>query len=64
LSFHQLLISSTCHFINLSFHQLIISSTCHFTNKPFHQQAISLKGHHQTIAHQCIDAINSLFLHV
>jgi hypothetical protein len=41
LSFHQLVISSTHHFINLSFHQLLISSTWNFINLPFHQPAIS-----------------------
>ena len=45
MSFHQHVISSISHFINMSFHQYVISSTCNFIKMPFHQHVISSTCH-------------------
>jgi len=39
-AFCQLVILSTCHFVNSSFCQLVILSTCHFANLSFCQLVI------------------------
>ncbi len=45
LSFYQLVILSTCHFVKLPFYQLAILSTCHFINLAFCQLGILSTWH-------------------
>jgi hypothetical protein len=59
MTFCQLDISSTCHFVNLTFCQLAISSTWHFVNLPFHQLDIWSTWHFVNLTFCQLDILST-----